>query len=131
MSCEDAFDLLRLKDALPKTTSKKTFPESVAYSETTRIMNGKIGRGDCPPLNSNKAVRDFARNEYVLAGKSPEYIESRMQHRDAGHIKSLKEGGENTRENYLWEDSHSNRAHGSRPVSSGALQRAGRVRACG
>jgi hypothetical protein len=106
--------------------NKNAQQERFAYGVQSQAINAKIKNGEAPKLKNNKAVRNFAYNEYKKCGMGTCVADKRMERKDAGHMISKNKGGKNTNSNYMWEDRHANRAHGDKPVALAAAKRAGR-----
>ncbi|GMI00205.1 hypothetical protein TrLO_g1766 [Triparma laevis f. longispina] len=102
----------------PNTKSK--------YGAASMQINRNIKNGKAGNLPNNQAVRNYAHSVYEARGMSDAEIQRHMDNKDAGHIRSQHNGGQNCASNYMWEDRHDNRAHGDDRVRASAEKRAGR-----
>jgi hypothetical protein len=101
-------------------------PNVPKYGAASVAINRKIKNGEAGNLNSNQAVRGFARSEYEAMGKSRASVDRHMDRKDAGHRVARNNGGKNTASNYMWEDRHDNRAHGDTRIRASQERAAGR-----
>lgn len=99
----------------------------MSYGNYSININRGIKNGDAGELNNNQAVREYAYNKYREQGLTASQAKKRMDNKDAGHIVARNCGGKNTASNYMWEDRHSNRAHGDAKIAKEDLKRGGRV----
>ncbi len=72
------------------------------YGIYSIAINNGIRDGDSGKLHYAK---------YREMGLNDRQARARMDKKDAGHILARNNGGRNTAGNYIWEDSHDNRAH--------------------
>jgi len=114
-------------DSKPANVNNTSTTQNQKYGKISTMINNDIRDQKAGPLKSRQAVRNYAQSKYEQAGLTSKQVATRMSKKDAGHQVSKQCGGRDSASNFMWEDRHDNRSHGSKPITKEEMKRAGRL----